>query len=113
MKIFAKIACQGDLMLIRVAKMPDGVKQEPAVKGEYVLTHSESGHDHVVLERPEVSLYSFEELKGYLMVGGEEPVELLHKRSHDTHETILINPGMYELRRQREHSPEGWRRAAD
>jgi hypothetical protein len=36
-----------------------------------------------------------------------------HLRSFDTHESISIGPGNYEIRRQRENAPEGWRRAAD
>ena len=38
---------------------------------------------------------------------------LEHLRTFDTHETLAIPPGVYELRRQREAVPEGWRRAQD
>jgi hypothetical protein len=34
-------------------------------------------------------------------------------RSFDTHETLNIPPGIYEVRRQREYVPEGWRKAQD
>jgi hypothetical protein len=40
-------------------------------------------------------------------------VLLRHLRQQDTHETLKIAPGIYEVRRQREYTPEGWRRAAD
>jgi hypothetical protein len=36
-----------------------------------------------------------------------------HLRSYDMHAPITIKPGIYELRRQREYTPEGWRRVAD
>ena len=42
-----------------------------------------------------------------------EPTELRHLRSFDTHESILFRPGTYHVRRQREHTPEGWRRVED
>ena len=43
--------------------------------------------------------------------GGSATLE--HERSFDTHETIEFSPGTYRIRRQREHTPEGYRRAAD
>ena len=51
------------------------------------------------------------EFIAYLKV--EEDTELKHKRSFDTHESLLLTPGIYEIRRQREYTPEGYRRAAD
>ena len=38
---------------------------------------------------------------------------LRHLRDHDTHKTIAIPAGVFEVRRQREHTPEGWRRVED
>lgn len=35
------------------------------------------------------------------------------ERSFDTHESILLKGGTYEIRRQREYTPEGWRRVED
>jgi hypothetical protein len=43
----------------------------------------------------------------------EAPTEITHLRSFDTHETLLVPPGNYEVRRQREYVPEGFRKAAD
>ena len=36
-----------------------------------------------------------------------------HLRPHDTHESIMFEPGIYEVRRQREYTPEGFRRVED
>lgn len=114
MRTFKHRAAQGDLYLRRVEKLPDGVIPVSPENGKYVLAHSETQHNHVIMERPEVSQFSFGDLlKSFLVVTGDEPVELQHERSFDTHESILINPGIYELRRQREYIPEGWRKAAD
>jgi hypothetical protein len=41
------------------------------------------------------------------------PVALEHLRPHDTHEPIMFTPGVYEVRRQREHMPEGWQQVQD
>lgn len=113
MKTFKNMCAQGDILIRRVNEIPAGLALIAVERGRHVLAHSETGHCHVVLERPEISHYSFSELISYLSVGGDSPVMLEHERAHDTHETIAIPPGFYELRRQREYIPEGWRRAAD
>ena len=41
------------------------------------------------------------------------PTVLEHQRPHDTHAPIKFAKGVYEVRRQREYTPEGWRRVAD
>lgn len=113
MKTFDKFAAQGDMMLIRIDALPSDAKELAPVNGRHTLTHSETGHDHVVMERPGIRFFSaMDEFRSYLMVDGE-PAELKHLRSFDTHESIEIKPGIYEVRRQREHTPEGFRRAAD
>lgn len=121
MKTFDKIAAQGDMMLIRIAALPEGLKEVPAENGQHVLAHSETGHNHVVMDRPAVKHFAaMDDLRqmaadgvSYLVVDGDEPVELQHLRSFDTHESVEIKPGTYEVRRQREYTPEGFRRAAD
>jgi hypothetical protein len=43
----------------------------------------------------------------------KEPSEINHQRSFDTHETLLVPPGNYVVKRQREYTAEGFRKAAD
>ena len=43
----------------------------------------------------------------------EEFADVEHLWPFDTHETIRLTPGKWEIRRQREWSPEGWRRVED
>lgn len=113
MKTFTKYAAQGDMMLIRIDALPAGVTAVAAKKGAFVLAHSETGHNHVVMERPTVKLFSaMDQFRAYLVVE-DESATLEHQRSFDTHEALLIEPGVYEVRRQREYTPEGFRRAAD
>ena len=83
----------------------------------FVVAHSETGHNHVIKERPNVSWFITDDpMVSYLeVVEAADATEILleHLRSYDTHETIIIPPGKYEIRRQREYTPEGWRRVED
>jgi len=114
MKTFDKVAAQGDMMLIRIDALPAGVVPAAAENGRFVLTHSETGHDHIVAERPTIRMFNdaMDLFRSFLVVE-EAPAVLEHLRPTDTHESIEIKPGIYEIRRQREYAPEGWRRAAD
>ena len=118
MNTFKNQAAQGDLLIRRVASIPDGLKLASTDAGVYIVAHSETGHHHVIDARPSVQVYDTEDpLVSYLRVidatEEAEAVILRHMRSFDTHAPIAIPPGMYELRRQREYAPEGWRRAQD
>lgn len=121
MKTFLRIAAQGDMMLIQIASLPNGVEEVSPVNGRHTLAHSETGHDHIVLERPGVRFFrAMDDLRAMLdgkpaayLVVEDKPAELKHLRDFDTHESIAIPPGIYEVRRQREYTPEGFRRAAD
>ena len=57
MKMFTNCAAQGDVMLRRIDKLPAGVTQAKADKGVYIVAHSETGHNHVIAECPNVRLY--------------------------------------------------------
>jgi hypothetical protein len=105
---------QGDVCLLPVAELPATAELVKAENGSYIVTHSETGHHHIVMERPTVQMYQdkLDIMRGWLEITGE-PAVLEHLRSTDTHEAISFEPGIYEIRRQREYSPAGWQRAAD
>lgn len=117
MKTFEKCAAQGDLMIRKIESLPIGVKPENAEKGVFVVAHSETGHNHVIEATPSVQLFTAgDPMISYLQVieaTDEAATVIKHLRSFDTHEAIKINPGIYEIRRQREYTPEGWRRVED
>lgn len=117
MKTFTDRAAQGDLLLRRIDKLPANAKAVAAERGAFIVAHSETGHNHIIKERPNVKLYTTgDPLVTYLeVIDATEKTEALleHLRGHDTHETIVIPPGVFELRRQREYTPEGWRRVED
>lgn len=116
MRTFKNTAAQGDVCFIRRDKLPDGLNEIAATEGRVVVTHSETGHDHVMVldraEEPAVRMYAGDNpLVAWLQVN--RPTALEHRRPHDTHEAIMFEPGVYEVRRQREYTPEGFRRVED
>ena len=114
MKTFSKIAAQGDVMFLRIddKNMPDDVKKIEPVEGKVIVAHSETGHHHVMeAERADLFESTSESLQGFLLVHKQATLE--HQRSYHTHEPIQFEPGLYQIRRQREHQPEGWRRVQD
>lgn len=117
MKTFKNQAAQGDLFIRRIDSIPTDAKEIKAEKGRHVVAHSETGHDHIIAERPNIKLYGTgDPMVSYLeVVEATDVAEALleHCRSFDTHETIKIPVGKYEIRRQREYTPEGWRRVED
>lgn len=108
-------AKQGDLMLISIEALPEGVVAQKNDNGYFVLAHSETGHHHAVLADNDVEFYADpkDDMKSYFVVKKVIGSLLEHMRSFDTHKSIKIPPGIYELRRQREYTPQGWRKVED
>ncbi len=105
-------ACyQGDLCILPVKEIPEGLIESPPDSEHLVVAHSETGHHHVVAARA-ATLYVVSAMMAYLRVKAEH-ADLEHLRSWDTHETLRLPTGDYQLLRQREGAPEGWRRVAD
>lgn len=116
MKTFTRMAAQGDFIIVRVDSIPANVEPMNPENNVYVVAHSETGHNHV-MERTNVEAYVPKNTKSVdlyeLFLNVKEPTEINHQRSFDTHETLLVPPGKYMVRRQREYTPEGFRRAQD
>lgn len=120
MKDIEKVGAQGDVLFRRVVKMPDGLVRRET-KGPIVVAHSDTGHHHVVEEAhgayftdPKSAMVAYLQLgDGCVATGG---AVVTHHRPHDTHEALRLlgKPGdVFEIRRQREWTPEGWRRVED
>lgn len=101
---------QGDVLFTRVSTLPDGLVKIEETKPDYIITHSESGHHHV-MKAESVDFYRVNELVGYINV--KKPTALRHLRSYRTHETVLFMPGIFRINRQAEQTPKGWERVAD
>ena len=118
MKIATTLIAQGDCLFVRVDGVPaDAVRVE--TPGPLVVAHSETGHDHVV-ESAGVQMYhaKHDPLSSYLLLGDAavHGIDIVHRRAWDTHETVRLlgTPGdAWLVRRQREWTPEGWRRVED
>lgn len=107
-------AFQGDVMIRRIDKMPKDLDEVAPEKGAYIVAHSETGHHHVIEARPDVKMYkrAKDDYEAFLrIVAGQSTLE--HKRDFDTHAPLSLPPGNYQIKRQREYIPEGFRRAAD
>lgn len=111
---FQNMCAQGDTLFRRIASLPEDAKEVvPEKPGQVIVTHSETGHHHLFHATPSVvQLFgSGDPMKGYLRV--HAPVVLEHARSVDSHDPIKFEPGCYEVLRQEEFTPEGWRRVID
>ena len=118
MKVATRIVAQGDCLFVRVGKLPGDTVLDPAA-GRIVVAHSETGHDHVAESRSaRLHHAKGDPLTDYLVFGDTDVVgiDIVHLRSWDTHETVRLlgQPGdVWQVRRQREWTPEGWRRVED
>lgn len=114
MHTFKNQAAQGDMLIRRIDKLPANAKLLDAENGKFVLAHSETGHNHTVKKQAGVSFYANDNdpFIAYLVVDNTKCL-IEHERSFDTHAPIHVDNGVYEIRRQREYTPEGWRRAQD
>jgi hypothetical protein len=105
---------QGDILIVPVGAIPKNAKAAKSENGVYVVAHSETGHHHVI-ERTRADVFESADdtFVAYVRTLGDG-AEIQHKRDFHTHETIQLPPNRtFEIRRQREYVPEGFRRAAD
>ena len=116
MKNFKYYAAQGEAFFRRVDARPADLEEIKPVNGVVIVAHSETGHHHV-MDATGVTLMERtkdvpEGLRILHMIV-KEPTVLEHKRGHDAHEPIKFDAGEYEVRLQREYTPEGYRLVAD
>lgn len=116
MKQATQLAAQGDVLFRRIPALPDAAREVPRTAAQLVVAHSETGHHHAIdskairhFETPGESLVCY-------LVMDTGFADVVHHRAWDTHETVRLlgEPGsVWEVRRQREWSPEGWRLVED
>lgn len=107
---------QGDCYLIPIKAIPAAARTSPvnAENGHLIITHSETGHHHVVMERPDIRQFAgMDVFRGFLEIAGDEPANLVHLRDHHTHAPQVISPGAWLIQRQAAYTPQGWERARD
>lgn len=112
MRTFKSVCAQGDVYIRRVSSLPAKVELVAPENGKLIVTHSETGHHHVMLAE-RTKMYRIPDSIMDIFLEVEEATPLEHLRPHDTHEAIMFEPGIYHVRRQREYVPEGFRRVED
>lgn len=99
---------QGDVLLRRVQEPTEPLTRvAPDASGCVVLAHGEvTGHAHVLRDAG-VTLHDAPQGRRvlHLLRGG--------RLLHEEHAPIALPPGWYEVRRQREYTPEQIRTVAD
>lgn len=105
-------SCQGDVMFLRVAALPPDATAHAGK--EHIVAHSETGHHHVALGG--VYYTTPDPLVAYLVTTAPTVIE--HRREHATHgahELLADGAGevVWQIRRQRQHTPYGDRRVED
>jgi len=96
---------QGDLLLRKIDKLPDG-KRKKRPTG-HVLEGEATGHVHRILELEQAEVLKIGE--GLFVSVGEHGVSLIHPEHH----TIELPAGDFEITRQREYFPDEIRNVQD
>jgi len=110
-----KQAAQGDVLFRRVAALPEDARRVER-SGALVVAHSETGHHHTIRDATGVVQYEHTDPLVCYLVAESLYMDVEHERPWDTHAPLrlLCPPGaIWEVRRQREHTPEGWRMVSD
>lgn len=116
MRTFKNVCAQGDIYIQRLPEdheIPEGATKVEKEDGALIVTHSETGHHHVIDKPDKATLYSLPDSIMDCLLVVDDDVALEHLREFDTHEPIAFTPGKYHVRRQREYTPEGFRRVED
>lgn len=113
-KTFTKSCAQGDIRIVKLDAVPDvsGMEEVARENGTLIVTHSETGHHHV-LEKTSSRMFQSKDDEFTAILLLDETDVLKHKRPHDTHAPIQMEAGAYKVLRQREYTPDGYRRVAD
>lgn len=88
----------GENLLVPVESFYGDAKKSRA----YIVGHRETGHHHILESKTYFDVaVSNEDL--YLRLYA--PADLVHKKSHDRHDTLTVQPGIYRVKRKHEYDP--------
>ena len=99
---------QGDILIRPVDAIPDGLT---AVAHRTLAEGEATGHLHAIASENTTLITPGEadELRAWYLLVQDKPVEL----THPEHGTIVLDPGAYEVLRQRTYTPAENVRVAD
>lgn len=96
-----KSILHGENALIPIEEMPEG---ETKSYTKYIVGHSETGHHHLL-----------ESVKGKefdILIRGDDifistrfEASVVHQKTQDIHETVIVEPGIYKVNRKTEYDP--------
>ena len=112
MRTFKNYCAQGDIYIRRVAALPKEAIAVAPANNRVTVTHSETGHHHV-MDAENVTMYRLPDSIMDCLLVVDKPTALEHLREFDQHEPIMFEKGIYHVRRQQEYTPEGLRRVED
>lgn len=95
-----KAYLHGENFLSPVTKLPTG-KIEQLKK--VIVGHSESGHHHVLESGTAMDVVN--EVNGLTFIGVKTPAKLKHLKTFDIHETLTVEPGVYQVTHKTEYDP--------
>lgn len=103
---------QGDILIVRIGELPEGVRPLPRDRGRIVLAYGEAtGHAHAIAD-PGADL-----LAGSTDTNVEERFLQIVSASvtlaHEEHAPITLPRGSYRVVRQREYTPDAVRPVED
>ena len=104
-------ARQGDVLIERIDALPANRKKLKREHGRVVLAHGEvTGHHHSLIDE-HVDLFETADEAGVTYLEVREAMAAL---THQEHSTIVLDPGVYRVTRQREYvAPDIARNVAD
>jgi hypothetical protein len=89
----------GEVSLIPVEKLPKGTK---SVHDLFIVGHSETGHHHV-LESKALQVITTDKEELYLRLF--EPGKLVHQKTVNRHNDLMVQPGIYRITHKTEYDP--------
>jgi hypothetical protein len=102
---------QGDVLFVPVDIVP--ADATPVPKWDRIVAESETHHHHMFRATDGVQFFRTQDpFVCFLRLESDALLE--HHRDFHTHESIMFPAGStFQVRRQREHTPEGYRMVAD
>src|SRR5689334_12601144 len=95
-KSFKEVCAQGDIYITKIEKLPAGAVEVAADHGRVIVTHSETGHHHVMDART-VKMFRLPDSIMDCLLVVDQPTALEHLREHDTHTPIMFEKGTYHV----------------
>lgn len=89
----------GEIFLKPVDKLPEGNR---TMYDSFVVGHSETGHHHYLKSTDKFEVV-MDKLSVYLYLAKE--ATLVHDKTVNRHNDIVVQPGMYEVIRKKEYNP--------